>query len=56
MYGASSSIVVSMLMPFARHVISRIRRLKRAKAFGAIEYSHAAKKIKSATGLAVAPS
>src|ERR1017187_6303552 len=36
MYGASSSIVVSMLTPFARRVISRIRRLNRSKAFGAI--------------------
>jgi hypothetical protein len=27
MYGASSSIVVSMLTPFARRVISRTRRL-----------------------------
>ncbi len=34
---ALSAHVVSMLTPFARHVISRIRRLKRAKAFGAIE-------------------
>src|SRR6516162_6635353 len=36
MYGASSSIVVFMLTPFARPVISRIRRLNRSKAFGAI--------------------
>src|SRR5713101_5159086 len=36
MYGASSSIVVSMLTPFARRVISRTRRLNRSKAFGAI--------------------
>jgi hypothetical protein len=36
MYGASSSIVVSMLTPFARRVISRTRLLKRSKAFGAI--------------------
>jgi len=36
MYGASSSIVVSMLTPLARRVISRTRRLKRAKDFGAI--------------------
>src|SRR5437016_741496 len=35
-YGASSSIVVSMLTPFARRVISRIRCLNRSKALGAI--------------------
>src|SRR5580658_3012080 len=36
MYGASSSIVAFMLTPFARRVISRIRRLNRSRAFGAI--------------------
>src|SRR6266567_3711386 len=36
MYGASSSIVVSMLTPLARRVISRTRRLNRSKAFGAM--------------------
>src|SRR5438105_8722149 len=36
MYGASSSIVVFMLTPFARPVISRIFRLNRSTAFGAI--------------------
>src|SRR5437773_1955716 len=36
MYGASSAIVVSMLTPFARRVISRIRCLNRSKALGAI--------------------
>jgi hypothetical protein len=36
MYGANSSIVVSMLTPLARRVISRIRSLNRTRAFGAI--------------------
>src|SRR5438105_6136031 len=36
MYGASSAIVVSMLTPLARRVVSRIRCLNRAKAFGAM--------------------
>jgi hypothetical protein len=35
-YGASSSIVVSMLTPVARRVMSRILALNRARAFGAI--------------------
>src|SRR5438094_3431523 len=36
MYGASSAIVVSMLTPFARRVISRILALNRSRAFGAM--------------------
>src|SRR5207253_4352057 len=36
MYGASSSIVVSMLTPLARRVISRTRRLNRSRALGAM--------------------
>jgi hypothetical protein len=36
MYGASSAIVVSMLTPLARRVVSRIRCLNRSRAFGAI--------------------
>src|SRR6266481_7236887 len=36
MYGASSAIVASRLTPFARSVTSRMRRLNRSRAFGAI--------------------
>ena len=36
MYGANASIVVSMLTPLARRVISRIRCLNRSKAFDAM--------------------
>ena len=36
MYGANASIVVFMLTPLARRVISRIRRLNRSSAFGAM--------------------
>jgi hypothetical protein len=36
MYGASSAIVVSMLTPLARRVVSRIRCLNCFRAFGAI--------------------
>jgi hypothetical protein len=36
MNGASSPIVVSILMPLALRVISLIRRLNRSKAFGAM--------------------
>src|SRR5450759_4993616 len=51
MYGASSSIVVFMLTPFARPVISRIRCLDRSTAFGAMTRFAAVLKDRHAGGL-----